>query len=116
LHAMSVLEIRGGFPEPVPDAPMFPIEIHAVRLGDVAMVTNPFELYLDYGIRMKGRSPAVQTFVVELAGSASYLPTERAVRQGGYGAIAKTCVVGPKAGERVVSETLSLLESLWHSE
>jgi hypothetical protein len=116
LHAMSVLEIRGGFPEPVPDAPMFPIEIHAVRLGDVAMVTNPFELYLDYGIRMKGRSPAVQTFVVELAGSASYLPTERAVRQGGYGAIARTCVVGPKAGERVVSETLSLLESLWHSE
>lgn len=75
---------------------MFPIEIHAVRLGDVAIVTNPIEPYLDYGIRMKGRSPAVQTFVVELAGSASYLPTERAVRRGGYGAIAKTSVVGPQ--------------------
>lgn len=115
LHAMSVLEIQGGFPEPISDAPVFPIEIHAVRLGDVAIVTNPFELYLDYGIRMKGRSPAVQTFVVELAGSASYLPTERAVRRGGYGAIEKTCVVGPKAGERIVLETLKLLETQWDS-
>jgi hypothetical protein len=54
--------------------------------------------------------------VVELAGSASYLPTERVVRPGGYGAIAKTCVVGPEAGERIVSETLTLLEMHWKSE
>lgn len=86
LHDMTTFEVRGGFPEPKPDAPIFPIEVHAVRLGEVAMVTTHFELYLDYGTRMKGRSPAVQTFVVELAGSASYLPTERAVQQGGYGA------------------------------
>lgn len=95
---------------------MFPIEIHAVRLGDVAIVTNPIEPYLDYGIRMKGRSPAVQTFVVELAGSASYLPTERAVRRDGYGAIAKTSVVGPKAGERIVLETLRLLATQWKTQ
>jgi len=116
LHDMTTFEVQGGFPEPIPDTPIYPIEVHAVRLGDVAMVTNPFELYLDYGTRMKGRSPAVQTFVIELAGSASYLPTERAVRQGGYGAIEKTCVVGPETGERIVSETLSLLETLWNSQ
>jgi hypothetical protein len=113
LHAMTRFEVQEGFPKPVSGAPMFPIEIHAVRLGDVAFVTNPFEIYLDYGIRIKGRSPAVQTFVVELAGSASYLPTERAVRRGGYGAIEKTCVVGPEAGERIVAETLKLLNSHW---
>lgn len=84
LHKMSTFEVRGGFAEPVSDAPLYPIEVYAVRLVDVATVTNSFELYLDYGIRMKGRSPAVQTFVVQLAGSASCLPTERAVRQGGW--------------------------------
>lgn len=114
-HSMSEFDVQGGFPESVPDAPMYPIEVHAARIGEVAFVTNPFELYLDYGIRIKGRSPAMQTFVVELAGSASYLPTERAVQQGGYGAIEKTCVVGPAAGDRIVSESLKLLEELWSS-
>ena len=34
-------------------------------------------------------------------------------RRGGYGAIEKTCVVGPEAGERIVAETLKLLNSHW---
>ena len=39
-----------------------PVEVHIIRIGDVVIATNPFELYLDYGMRIKGRSPAVQTF------------------------------------------------------
>lgn len=110
-HALASPDLPGGFPGP--DGSLFPVEIHALRIGEIAMVTNPFELYLDYGIRIKGRSPATQTFVVQLAGSASYLPTERAIKQGGYGAIEKTCVVGPQAGEVIVSESLRLLGELW---
>jgi len=45
-----------------------PVEIHVIRLGDMAIATNRFELYLDFGIRIKARSKAVQTFVVQLAG------------------------------------------------
>ena len=42
--------------------------------------TNPFELFLDYGMRIKGRSPALQTFVLQLTTPwCGYLPTERAV-------------------------------------
>ena len=33
---------------------MVPVEVHVLRLGDVAMATNPFELFLDYGIQIKG--------------------------------------------------------------
>lgn len=113
LHSMARIDLRQGFPEAAPGAAVYPIEIHAIRLGDVAFVTNPFELYLDYGTRIKGRSPAVQTFVAQLAGSASYLPTERAVRHGGYGAIEKSCVVGPAAGEQIVTTSLELLQKLW---
>ena len=36
--------------------------LHIVRLGDVAFATNPFEYYLDFGVYIKARSPAVQTF------------------------------------------------------
>ena len=113
-HQQEIIPLTAGFPEPKKDTkPDFPVEINAVRLGEVAFVTNPFEFYLDYGMRIKGRSPATQTFVVQLTGSASYLPTEKAVSAGGYGAIPKTCVIGPAAGTRIVETSLELLEKLW---
>ena len=36
-------------------------------IGDLGIVTNPFELFLDYALRIKARSPAPQTAVVQLA-------------------------------------------------
>ena len=33
-------------------------EIHGLRIGDMGIVTNPFELFLDYGMRIKSRSPS----------------------------------------------------------
>ena len=59
-----------------------PVKVHVIRIGDMAIATNPFELYLDYGTQIKARSKAVQTFVVELAspGGGGYLPTQRSVR------------------------------------
>jgi hypothetical protein len=113
IHTMRKAPLPGGFPDADASRPRYPVEIHAVRIGDVAMVTNPFELYLDYGVRIKGRSPAIQTFVVQLAGSASYLPTRRAVAGGGYGAIPETCIVGPAAGDMLVELSLLLLNGLW---
>jgi hypothetical protein len=47
--------------------PVAPIEFHVLRLGDVALATNPFELFLDYGLRMKVRSPAALTLLVQLS-------------------------------------------------
>ncbi len=35
------------------ESPTLTMDLHAVRLGNVAFVTNRFELFLDYGIRMK---------------------------------------------------------------
>ena len=95
--------------------PDFPIEVHAVRLGDVAMITNPFEMFLDYGIRIKACSPAVQTFVVQLAGGGpgGYLPTERSIAGGAYGAVPASTHVGPDGGRRLVDASLELLNTLW---
>ena len=66
----------------------FTMELHAVRIGEIAMATNPFELFIDYGLQMKTRSRAQQTFLIQLACDGGwYLPTERAARGGGYSAI-----------------------------
>ena len=93
--------------------PTMPVEVHVIRLGDMAIATNRFELYVDYGIRIKARSKAVQTFVVQLAGQASYLPTKRSIAGGAYGAIPESTLVGPEGGQMLVDRTVELIDSLW---
>ncbi len=89
------------------------MELHALRLGDVAIGTNDFELYTDFGIQMKARSPAIQTFVIQLAGPGTYLPTERAKAFGGYGAVIQSSQVGPEGGQVLVEETVAAWAELW---
>jgi len=92
--------------------PVTPVEFHVLRLGDVAMATNPFELYLDYGVRMKARSPAVLTMLVQLSCQhCGYLPTSRGVQGGGYSA--DKYVVGPEGGQVLVEETVRQIKTLW---
>ncbi len=91
----------------------FKMELHVLRLGDVAIATNCFELFTDYGVQMKARSPAVQTFVIQLVCSGGYLPTERAVRGGGYSAVIQSSRVGPEGGQMLVDHTVRAIEELW---
>jgi hypothetical protein len=91
----------------------FPVELHVLRIGDIAMCTNRFEYYLDFGERIKGRSPALQTFIVQLTGQGKYLLTERSVRGGSYGASFASSPVGPEAGQQVVEATLAAVDELF---
>ena len=94
--------------------PSYPCEIHVLRLDDLALATSPFELFTDYSLRIKSRSPATQTVNVQLTGDCpAYLPTERAVAGGGYSARIDDGVVGPEGGRRLVEETVRLLNALW---
>jgi len=97
--------------------PKMPIEIHVLRIGDIVIATNPFELYLDYGIRIKGRSPAVQTFLVQLTGSyEGYLPTKRSIGGGAYGAVPASTLMGPEGGQELVEKTLELINAVWQKK
>ena len=100
----------------------FEVPIHVMRIGETAMATNPFELFTSYGIQMKARSKARQTFVVQLtdgcgicgsASSAGYLPTALAYQGGGYSAIVKSICVGPEGGQVLVEETLKRINAMW---
>lgn len=89
-------------------------EIHAVRIGDAVIATNEFELFTDYGVRMQGRSRALQTFVVQCAvGYYIYLPTEIAVKGGGYSAIIQSCLTTPAGGTILVNRSVALMNSLF---
>ena len=96
------------------DYSAYPMELHVLRLGDVAIASNAFELFLDYGIQMRARSRALQTFLIQLAcGCGGYLPTERAVAGGGYSAIPESGRVGPDGGRILVDRTLEIMNGLW---
>ena len=91
----------------------YPMELHAIRLGNVAICTNAFELFTAFGTRMIARSKAEQTFVIQLAGQATYLPTAHAVRGGHYSAVVESNRVGPEGGQVLVDKTVDLMNSMW---
>lgn len=93
--------------------PQYETEIHAIRLGDVVVCTNQFELFTDFGLQMQARSKALQTIIVQLAGQGTYLPTSKAAKGGGYSAVCQSNAVGPEGGAILVEETLELVNGMW---
>ena len=96
--------------------PVLEMELHVVRIGGAVICTNQFELFTDFGIRIKARSKAEQTFVVQLVGPGTYLPTARAEQGGHYSAIVHSSHVGSKGGQVLVDKTVELIDAAWASE
>ena len=99
------------------DTSPLPMELHVIRIGDVAFATNRFELFMDYQHRIQARSPFVQTFVVQLVAqpeldNGSYLPTERGLWGKGFGASVYDNQATPEAGQIIVEETVKTLHRL----
>ena len=94
----------------------YDMELHVLRLGDIALASNPFEYYVDFGIRIKARSPAVLTMIVQLAGPGTYVPTIRASAGGGYSAEIGSNLVGAEGGQVLVDETIKQIQRLWESD
>lgn len=96
------------------DKPEFGMQLHVLRLGDIVFATNPFELYLDFGHRIRARSCAKQTFMIQLCnGVGGYLPSKRAEELGGYGGLIINGQVGSDGGTILVNKTLEKIEKLW---
>ncbi len=94
-----------------------PIETHVIRLGEIAICTNPFELFLDYGNYIKARSAASQTFIAQLTGgSLGYLPTEKAEKAGHYSAYVSSGQIGHEGGDLYVRYTLKEINQLFGGE
>lgn len=90
------------------------VEVLAIRVGDVAVVGLPGEVFCEFGLQLKRRSPAAHTLVVELANDAiGYLPTREAFAQGGYEVTAGSTLYAPGAGEQLTDAAAALLQQLF---
>lgn len=95
-------------------SPVYAFDCHILRLGNVAIATNPFELYHEFALRIKARAKAEQVFIVQLSnGAGGYLPTRVAVEGGSYSSKPASTVCGPEGGDMLVEKTLEFMDGLW---
>ena len=98
-------------------APVRQVDCNFLRIGDVAVATNPFELYLEYGQRIQSRSPATQTIIAELTNDIlGYLPTREALAHGHYSAMPADIQIGPDGGEQLVERVVEELNMLFDTD
>ena len=89
------------------------IKLQAIRLGDMAIVSSPFETFTETGLEMKKKSPFPATFTIELAnGGEGYLPTPEQHALGGYETWLGTNAVEIEASRKMVARWLEMLAEL----
>lgn len=88
--------------------------LHIIRIGDTAIVTNPFELFVEYGLRIKARSKSNQTMIIQLADACGgYLPSETAIKNGAYSSKPASTLCGPDAGDILCETLISAIDELF---
>jgi neutral ceramidase len=93
--------------------PHLDVVLQAARIGDLAIVTMPFEVFAEIGLELKASSPFPQTFTISLAnGSEGYLPTPAQHKLGGYETWLGTNRVEFEASTKMVGVLKELLAAL----
>ena len=106
-RALLALETARRRSEPGPIL----LEIQAIQLGPVALLSMPVEPFAEIGAEIKARSPFEATLVSGYSnGMAGYLPVAGAYPEGGYEIWVTP--FAPEAAALVVKASLELLEQL----
>lgn len=90
-------------------------EIQAWAFGETAFVFMPAEIFAEFGLEIKRRSPFALTIVTELSnGSVSgYVCTQEAYKQGGYeNKLREYSRLQAEAGDLFAEQALQLLQAL----
>jgi len=90
---------------------VLPVEIDVIGIGDNYFVFLPGEMFVEYSLRIKEKSPK-KVFVVSLSNGvlAGYLVTEEAEQEGGYEA--SNSIFPAEAGRVVVEEAVAMVEKM----
>jgi hypothetical protein len=89
------------------------VPVQAMRIGDLAICTLPFEAFAEIGLDLKKRSPFPQTMVISLAnGTNGYLPTPEQHELGGYETWMGTSRVQTDASVILTKNLLEMLGEL----
>lgn len=93
---------------------VYSFQANIVRLGNIAVTTNPFELFVEYGFRIRARCKAEQVCICQLTNDVGgYLPTVDAVAGGSYSSKPASTMVGPDSGDKLVERVISEIDKLW---
>lgn len=91
-----------------------PVTLQALRIGDLAIMAIPCEVFVEIGLELKARSAIQPAFVISLAnGYNGYLPTPEHHALGGYETWrARSSYLEVDASPKIVSRLLALVEKL----
>ncbi len=93
---------------------MLNVPVSAARIGPFAMATNAGELFVEWGISVKKRSPFPHTILSELTNDwIGYEPTELAFQHEGYETLAGANFVALEGIQKLVDTAVELLQDLW---
>lgn len=98
-----------------PGTDPFTVPVQVLRLGDVALVGCPGELFVALGLEIKQQAAAPAALIVGYANDyAGYLSTPTAFVEGGYETnLGPWCRIAPAGGRMVVDAALELVNGLW---
>ena len=94
--------------------PKVKVILQAIRIGDLGIVANPCETFVEIGLDIKKKSPFKHTFTIELAnGYNGYLPTPEHHVLGGYETWrARSSYLEVNASTAITAAWLSLLKEV----
>ncbi len=94
--------------------PKVNVILQAIRIGDLGIVANPCETFVEIGLEIKKKSPLKYTFTLSLAnGYNGYLPTPEQHALGGYETWrAQSSYVEVNASHAIMAAWLELLKDV----
>jgi hypothetical protein len=88
--------------------------LQAIKIGELGIVANPCETFVEIGLEIKKKSPLRPTFTIELAnGYNGYLPTPAQHKLGGYETWrARSSYLEVDAAPKITTTLVDLLEQV----
>ena len=101
------LDAQGIKPELLTDE--MPMEVTLAGIGDIRIAGIQGEMFVEYGLEIKERSPYEKTMVYELCNGAApgYIYTQEALEKGGYET--DTSMLDADCGKNIVETAVNLL-------
>jgi len=91
-----------------------PCPLICARVGDLGIATGAGQMFCEFGLDCKSRSPFERTMYVSIAnGNVGYVPTPAAIAGGGYEpTLCRGSKLVPEAGGQIVDAQVRLLQAL----
>jgi neutral ceramidase len=93
------------------------VPVSAARIGPLGIATNAGELFVEWGLSVKERSPFPHTIVSELTNDwVGYEPTAQAFQHEGYETLVGVNFVSLEGIQTLVDTAVELLQGLWEGD